>query len=130
MVSGNKNFKEDRMAKLVQLIDGITANRFTLNQAPIHIGRGPGNDIEIDDLAVSARHAVIECDAEGCLVRDLGSTNGTFVNEEQVTQRRLYNRDVLRIGWSFFEFVDERIAPERTTRIRKTWIPGLFVNKR
>ena len=63
-------------------------------------------------------------------VRDLQSTNGTFVNEEPVTRRQLHSRDVIRIGWSYFEFVDEQAALERTTKIRKTWIPGVFVSKK
>lgn len=122
------------MARLVQLLDGVAANRFALDKSRLTIGRGPDNDVEIDDLSVSVEHAVIERagDAEAVEyhIHDLQSTNGTFVNEEPVTSRRLHNRDVIRIGWSHFEFIDERAALEQTTKIRKTWLPGVFISKK
>jgi pSer/pThr/pTyr-binding forkhead associated (FHA) protein len=128
------NDKEDRMARLIQLVNGVAASKFPLDGDLTTIGRAPDNDIEVDDLAVSAQHAAIERlgDAETAEfhVHDLQSTNGTFVNEEPVTSRRLHNRDVLRIGWSHFEFIDERATLERTAKIRKTWIPGVFVSKK
>ena len=112
----------------------MATNKFPLDDERITIGRGPNNTIVIDDLSVSASHAVIERVEEGDSVefraRDLDSTNGTFVNEVPITNRRLHNRDVLRIGWSHFEFIDENAALERTAKIRKTWIPGVFVGKK
>lgn len=122
------------MARLVQLLDGVAANRFGLDKSTLSIGRGPDNDIELDDLSVSVEHAVIERsgDADNIeyYIRDLQSTNGTFVNEEPVENRRLYSRDVIRIGWSHFEFIDERASLERTTKIRKTWLPGVFISRK
>lgn len=122
------------MARLVQLVDGVAANKFALDDERVAIGRGPNNVVIIDDLSVSVSHAVVERTGEGesaeYFVRDLDSTNGTFVNEEPITHRRLHNRDVIRIGWSYFEFIDERAALERTARIRKTWLPGVFVSKK
>jgi len=112
------------MARLVQLLDGVAANRFPLDKSMFSIGRGPGNDIEIDDLSVSVEHAIIERtgddEAAEFHIRDLQSTNGTFVNEEPVTSRRLHSRDVIRIGWSHFEFIDEQAALQRTAKIRKS----------
>lgn len=122
------------MARLVQLIDGVAASKFMLDKDIVSIGRGPDNDVEINDLSVSVKHAVVERSMDGDSVvyhvRDLQSTNGTFVNEEPVTRRQLHSRDVIRIGWSYFEFVDEQAALEQTTKIRKTWIPGVFVSKK
>jgi pSer/pThr/pTyr-binding forkhead associated (FHA) protein len=122
------------MARLVQLLDGVAANRFALDKNILSIGRGPGNDIEIDDLSVSVEHAVIERigddETAEFHIRDLESTNGTFVNEEPVTNRRLHSRDVIRIGWSHFEFIDEQAALQQTAKIRKTWLPGIFITKK
>ena len=122
------------MARLVQLVDGVAASKFMLDKDIVSIGRGPDNDVEINDLSVSVKHAVVERSMDGDSVvyhvRDLQSTNGTFVNEEPVTRRQLHSRDVIRIGWSYFEFVDEQAALERTAKIRKTWIPGVFVSKK
>ena len=49
------------------------------------IGRAPESDVVLDDTFVSARHASVEAVAEGLVVEDLGSTNGTFVDGREVT---------------------------------------------
>jgi hypothetical protein len=48
------------------------------------IGRHPGSDVVLDDSFVSGEHAELEADEAGWVLRDLGSTNGTFVNGEEV----------------------------------------------
>ncbi|MDP3684510.1 MAG: FHA domain-containing protein [Ignavibacteria bacterium] len=62
------------------------------------IGRKHSNDIVIDNLEVSGSHARIESVATTFMLRDLGSTNGTFVNEQQVTLHNLRHNDVILIG--------------------------------
>ena len=62
------------------------------------IGRLPDNTLVIDNPAVSGHHACVFRDGDACVVEDLQSTNGTFVNEERVTRRTLQNGDVLVIG--------------------------------
>ncbi len=62
------------------------------------IGRQAGNDIVIDNLAVSGRHALLRREKEGLLLIDAGSTNGTFVNNERVTTCRLAHQDLISIG--------------------------------
>ncbi len=66
--------------------------------AEITVGRQNGNDIVIDNLAVSGRHAVIRREKEGLLLTDSGSTNGTFVNNERVTRCRLVHQDLITVG--------------------------------
>ena len=63
-------------------------------------GRDAESDIRLDgDEFASARHARIDPRADGVWVEDLGSTNGTFVNEDKVTTARLLRvGDTLRIG--------------------------------
>jgi hypothetical protein len=68
--------------------------------SPTVIGRdaGCGIRLERDDFA-SARHARIEARPDGIRIEDLGSTNGTFVNDERIKgARRLSAGDVVRIG--------------------------------
>lgn len=66
---------------------------------PVLIGRSPGADIVISDEFVSARHARVVPRGEGALVEDLGSTNGTFVNGERVSDKRSVGPgDVIDIG--------------------------------
>ena len=62
------------------------------------IGRSSGNDIVIDSLLVSRRHARLECSGGRCAVEDLGSANGLFVNSRRVSHAVLEPGDRLRIG--------------------------------
>ncbi|MFZ5569249.1 MAG: FHA domain-containing protein [Thermodesulfobacteriota bacterium] len=64
----------------------------------IQIGRSPGNDIVIDNPAVSGRHAMISADDMGFVIKDAGSRNGTFINGKPVVSRRLADGDVITIG--------------------------------
>lgn len=102
------------MAILTQLVDGVVAQKFEI-YSPLSIGRLGQNDIVIDDTSVSSQHAVIECKAnpdfpevKEFFIRDLGSTNGTEVNGEKITQtRRLHHQDEIKIAWNSFKFLDE-----------------------
>ncbi len=62
------------------------------------IGRKHSNDIVIDNLEVSGSHARVESVATTFVLRDLDSTNGTFVNEQQVALHNLRHNDVILIG--------------------------------
>jgi diguanylate cyclase (GGDEF)-like protein len=74
---------------------------YTLKAGKTTLGRHPGNDIVISDESASRLHAEIEFDVagNGVSVRDLGSTNGTFISHERLVEnRRLRPGDELRIG--------------------------------
>lgn len=62
------------------------------------IGRSPENSIRLEDNSVSGRHAEIAMVAENCYLKDLGSTNGTLVNGEPVTEVQLRTGDRIRFG--------------------------------
>ncbi len=62
------------------------------------IGRNESNDIVIDNLAVSANHARIESVSASFIIKDLQSTNGTFVNDKLVSAHGLRNNDVILVG--------------------------------
>lgn len=62
------------------------------------IGRKASNDIVIDNMAVSGNHARIEAVASTFVIRDLDSTNGTFVNKKKVSMHNLRHRDLILIG--------------------------------
>ncbi len=66
---------------IISLPDGRTL-RHALGTAPVTIGRDAGCDIPTDDPSTSRRHARISLTAEGYVVEDLGSKNGTLVNEK------------------------------------------------
>ncbi len=65
----------------------------------IKIGKAPDNDFVVDDAHVSRHHARLTRQADGCLfLEDLGSTNGTFVNDIQIAQKRITPADTVRLG--------------------------------
>ena len=76
------------------------------------IGRGEGVDIVIDDCRVSRRHATVEVVPGRALLRDAGSTNGTWLNDRRVTaQVELRDGDRLRVGGVELRFFDPGSAP-------------------
>jgi two-component system, cell cycle response regulator len=79
--------------------------RYSLSAGPLTIGRGPECEVCVTDSSVSRRHARIEPDEEGYRVIDLGSTNGTEVNDVSEQVNRLRNGDYLRVGHSIFRFL-------------------------
>jgi len=64
----------------------------------ITIGRSPTNNIFIKDKNVSRVHCQIVVTEKGCVLTDLQSTNGTFVNGERITERLLKVGDEIRVG--------------------------------
>jgi HD-GYP domain-containing protein (c-di-GMP phosphodiesterase class II) len=70
----------------------------SLNGGTVRIGRHEDNDIVFENPYISRYHAEIFSDGSRYLIRDLGSTSGTFANGERITQRRLKNGDCIRLG--------------------------------
>jgi len=69
------------------------------------IGRGLDMDVRVDDLTVSKRHArIISNDRGEFIIEDLASSNGTYLNDKQVTTKKLKEGDVIRIGNNAFKF--------------------------
>lgn len=79
--------------------DSAPDNVFPLLETVQSIGRAPGNTICVADGSVSSNHARIVRSAEGFVIEDLNSRNGTFVNGERVEGKRLLaDGDLLRLG--------------------------------
>jgi pSer/pThr/pTyr-binding forkhead associated (FHA) protein len=69
-----------------------------LGPGSTYLGRGVENNIVLDSPQVSRRHARIDCAGGRCMVEDLGSTNGLFVNGRKVSRAVLSPGDRLRLG--------------------------------
>jgi pSer/pThr/pTyr-binding forkhead associated (FHA) protein len=70
---------------------------FSLSKGELTIGRNPGNDILIENVGVSRRHAVIKWTGDHAIVEDMGSANGTFVNGQKITSRPLQDGDEILV---------------------------------
>lgn len=80
--------------------------RYTLSDRAVVVGRGDDTDIRIQDNSVSRRHAKIEPSPDGYFVDDLGSTNGTFVNDQQLDASwHLQDGDYLRVGNCIYRYL-------------------------
>ena len=101
------------MAKLQIFLPDGTQISHDLQDEKIAIGRLADNSLQIDDGSVSSRHAEIELEAEAYHLHDLGSTNGTFVNGEQVTDAVLRHGDEVRFGIVESVFHGEEEAPDQ-----------------
>jgi len=82
------------------------------NKDLITIGRNLKNDLQIDNLAVSNFHAHIVCQLGHYFVEDLGSTNGTFVNDRKIGKWALADGDVITVGKHTLVFLDAEIDGE------------------
>ena len=86
------------MAKLVILNQGMTGRTFDLNIERTTVGRVEDNTFQIADASVSSHHAEIILRGTDIVIRDLNSTNGTFINGNQITETVLQPGQTLRFG--------------------------------
>lgn len=114
------------MAELVLLVDNVVVNRFALDKPLITIGRDSTNDIQIDDSSASNEHARIQIEPskfleghEEIFIEDLGSTNGTFVNDTQITRCSLNFGDIIEIAWYRFKLLGDQTKREATEHIAR-----------
>lgn len=95
-----------RDAALV-VIHGLDLGRkFDLIKSPVIVGRSSKADIQIDQESVSRNHARIVNREGKVTIEDLGSTNGSYVNDEQISgEFAVRNGDLVKIGRTIFKFI-------------------------
>ncbi|MGZ9234313.1 MAG: FHA domain-containing protein, partial [Anaerolineales bacterium] len=95
-------------------------SEFELTRSEVIIGRDPGVDLTISSPAVSRRHARLTREGDGYVLEDLGSSNGTFVNEQKLTgPRRLKSGDQIRLGHAVtLTYEAPRIEASQATVVR------------
>ncbi len=94
------------MSRLVLKFDSRVLKEVPIGTRPVTIGRAPDNDIPIDNLAVSNYHARVYPEAGRLVLEDMGSLNGTFLNEQRVERAALRDGDAIQVGKHFI-VVDE-----------------------
>ncbi len=80
------------------VIPGQVERRYPMRAASLRVGRSDQSDIPIKDASVSSRHCDLVKESGRLLVRDLGSSNGTFVNGKRTEEGELFDGDTLRLG--------------------------------
>ncbi len=89
-------------------------SRFLLDADVTTAGRHPESDIFLDDVTVSRRHAEFVREADGFLVRDVGSLNGTYLNRERIEAASLAGGDEVQVGKYRLVFLSGPRAGEAT----------------
>jgi FHA domain len=82
--------------------------KFLIDQPTLCLGRDPSCDIFLNDVTVSRDHAVIEAVGDDIMIRDSGSLNGTYVNDQLVESAVLEDGDVVQIGTFCMAFVGKK----------------------
>jgi general secretion pathway protein A len=89
---------DERLAEVEIRADGQAVAVHSLPKGRVVIGRSPENEIYIRSKFMSRYHAQLVSDESGSLIEDLNSTNGVFVDEQQVKRHRLRHGDVISLG--------------------------------
>src|SRR6266478_96268 len=97
---------------LLRILNGSLENQeIELSPDPMTIGRASACNIRIADSGVSSKHAKIWCENGQYFLMDLGSTNGTLVNERDVDREQLNDGDVITFGMTKASFVGDQPRP-------------------
>jgi len=105
------------LIKLKHIINDVVVDEFVMVEGRFTIGRSQSNSLQLDDAMVSGEHAILRFvpneympEMFDVTIRDLGSTNGTFVNNTSVQELKIRHGDTIRIGNNEFRLFDEGSA--------------------
>jgi pSer/pThr/pTyr-binding forkhead associated (FHA) protein len=102
------------MARLVVLSEGLTGRTHELKAEVTSVGRLEDNAFQVPHPSVSSHHCEVSLKGADLVVRDLSSTNGTFVNNERISEAVLKPSQVLRLGQVDLRFEgDAQAAPQQ-----------------
>ncbi len=103
------------MIKLKHIVNGVVVSEIAMTEGDFSIGRNHGNNLQLDGADVSGEHAMLKLVSNSYLpeqldisIRDLGSTNGTYVNNLSVEEKKIKHGDAIRIcGYEYRVFDDQ-----------------------
>ena len=102
------------MAVLIGMSADVKGKNFSIDKSPFSIGRDPSGGLPLDVAGVSGRHCEIITEGERFILRDLGSTNGTRVNNKDIKEQALKPRDIVQVGSVEFLFNAEGAVADDT----------------
>jgi general secretion pathway protein A len=106
------------VGRILLASEGKTVVERELKPGRLVIGRTPDNDLQIDSKFISRHHCQIVTQQDSCLIEDLNSTNGIFVQSKRVRRHNLNDGDVVQVGQHEIMYIDER-----TPRVRNALDP-------
>jgi len=107
-LSARTNAGRQPVTQLEVRIDGRTIGVHQFPAGRVVVGRSPDNELYIKSRFVSRHHAQFVSDDTGCIVEDLNSTNGIFVEDEPVHSRRLSDGETVSLGTHEIVYTDLR----------------------
>src|SRR5579859_288519 len=110
------------MPRLIVNAGTPQAVEFVLKPGANYVGRGFANDFKLDDASVSGSHAQFTVNGKEVIVKDLGSTNGTFVNRIRITEVVLQPGQYVRLG-GIELLLQADGETEIATRAQRTQVP-------
>jgi type II secretory pathway predicted ATPase ExeA len=96
------------VGRILLASEGKTVIERELRPGRLVIGRTPDNDVQIDSKFISRHHCQIVTQQDSCLIEDLNSTNGIFVQSKRVRRHNLNDGDVVQVGQHEIMYIDER----------------------
>ena len=114
-------------ACLVEIYGQQIGRKIIFTQGELVVGRSHKADVQIDQESVSRRHARFCIKGDGISIEDLGSTNGTYVNDQPAENTVLNNQDQIKVGRTIYKFLaDEDLETAyRQELLRLAAIDGL-----
>src|SRR3954468_17741923 len=105
----------------LEIVEGAQAGRQVQLESVVDIGRAPTLPLHLDeDAQVSRRHARVTAQGGQAVVEDLGSTNGTYVNDQPIHAPRIVKPgDTIRIGLTVFELRSPAQVRERASAVQR-----------
>jgi general secretion pathway protein A len=101
------------VGRILLASEGKTVMERELRPGRLVIGRTPDNDLQIDSKFISRHHCQIVTQADSCLIEDLNSTNGIYVQSKRVRRYNLNDGDVVQVGQHEIMYIDERVPRTR-----------------
>jgi hypothetical protein len=118
------------MPKLVVLSEGFTGRTYELKTEKTTVGRLEENAFCIPEQSVSSRHCEILLKGSDVVLRDLNSTNGTFVGGQQVTEVTVKPGQIIRLGNLQMRLEGDNTAPAKKTLDQTVVLPqGVKLNE-
>ena len=127
--------KDRDRAYLIVLAGSSVGEMYKITAESTVIGRGQQADIQVIDEGISRRHAEIVHEGEAIVIRDLGSTNGTYCNGDKITNHQLSDGDKIQVGsttilkFTFHDSLDESFQRQMYESALRDGLTKIFNKK-